>query len=254
MALYEVRGLGKSFGAHRVLGGVDLDVNAGEFLALVGESGAGKSLLVKTMLGLVPCDEGTIRFDGRDVTHIKEREWVEVRRRVGVLLQSSGLFDSMSVFDNVAYGLREQRLLDEARIGKRVAESLAMVALPGIEAMWPQDLSGGMRKRVALARAIAMRPEVLFYDGPTEGLDPINVGRVNRLLAGLRRQLGITTIVITHQMETVFGVADRVLFLSEGKIAIEGSPASLWDSPDPRLAPFLHIARAVVHAPRQSIG
>jgi len=254
MALYEVRGLTKSFGTHRVLDGIDLTLNKGEFVTIVGESGVGKSLLTKLLLGLVPADAGQIVFDGLDVTHIKEREWVTVRKRVGVLLQSSGLFDSMSVLDNVAYGLREQRVLDEAAIRKRVAESLAMVALPGIEAMWPQDLSGGMRKRVALARAIAMRPEVLFYDGPTEGLDPINVGRVNRLLAGLRRQLGITTIVITHQMETVFGVADRVLFLADGKIAIEGTPGTLWESDDPRLRPFLHIARAVMRQPRQSIG
>lgn len=254
MALYEVRGLTKSFGTHRVLDGIDLVVRKGEFLTIVGESGVGKSLLAKMMLGLVESDAGQILFDGTDVTHMKEREWVAVRKRVGVLLQSSGLFDSMSVLDNVAYGLREQRVLDEAAIKKRVAESLAMVALPGIEAMWPQDLSGGMRKRVALARAIAMRPEVLFYDGPTEGLDPINVGRVNRLLAGLRRQLGITTIVITHQMETVFGVADRVLFVADGRIVIEGAPGALWESEDPRLQPFLHIARAVMHAPRQSIG
>ncbi len=254
MALYDVRGIVKAFGDNRVLDGVDLRVNQGEFLAIIGESGAGKSLLAKVLLGLVPADAGTIVFDGRDVTHLKEREWVAVRKRVGVLLQSSGLFDSMSVLDNVAYGLREQRLLDEPAIEKRVAESLALVALPGIQSMWPQDLSGGMRKRVALARAIAMRPETLIYDGPTEGLDPINVGRVNRLLAHLRRQLGITTIVITHQMETVFGVADRVLFLEGGKIAIEGTPAALWESRDPRLRPFLHIARAVVPAPRQSIG
>ena len=253
-ALYEVHGVTKAFGEHRVLDGLDLVVNKGEFLTIVGESGAGKSLLVKLMLGLLPADGGSIVFDGLDVTRLKERDWVAVRKRVGVLLQSSGLFDSMNVLDNVAYGLREQRVLDESAIRKRVAESLTMVALPGIEAMWPQDLSGGMRKRVALARAIAMRPEVLFYDGPTEGLDPINVGRVNRLLAGLRRQLGITTIVITHQMETVFGVADRVLFLADGHIAIEGAPGALWESDDPRLAPFLHIARAVMKQPRQSIG
>lgn len=254
MALYEVRGLTKSFGTHRVLDGIELVVKKGEFLTIVGESGVGKSLLTKILIGLVPADEGQVVFDGTDVTHMKERDWVAVRRRVGVLLQSSGLFDSMNVLDNVAYGLREQRQLDETAIRKRVSESLALVALPGVEAMWPQNLSGGMRKRVALARAIAMRPEVLFYDGPTEGLDPINVGRVNRLLAGLRRQLGITTIVITHQMETVFGVADRVLFLAEGRVAIEGAPAALWESDDPRLQPFLHIARAVMPKPRQSIG
>jgi phospholipid/cholesterol/gamma-HCH transport system ATP-binding protein len=252
--LYEISGIEKSFGTHRVLDGVDLVVNKNEFLAIVGESGTGKSLLAKIMLGLVRPDAGKIVFDGEDVTHVKERQWVHVRQRVGVLLQSSGLFDSMSVLDNVAYGLREQRVMDEPAIVKRVAESLAMVALPGTEAMAPGSLSGGMRKRVALARAIAMRPEVLIYDGPTEGLDPINVGRVNRLLAGLRRQMGITTVVITHQMETVFGVADRVLMLADGKIAIEGSPDALWHSEDPRLRPFLNIARAVMREPRRSIG
>ncbi len=254
MPLYEVSGVVKSFGAHRVLQGVDLVIKKGEFLAIVGESGTGKSLLAKILLGLVPPDEGRLVFDGEDITNMKEREWVRVRQRIGVLLQSSGLFDSMSVLDNVAYGLREQRVLDETAIVKRVAESLAMVALPGVEAMQPASLSGGMRKRVALARAIAMRPEVLIYDGPTEGLDPINVGRVNRLLAGLRRQLGVTTVVITHQMETVFGVADRVLMLADGKIVIEGSPESLWHSDDPRLRPFLNIARAVMREPRHSIG
>ena len=252
--LYEISGVAKSFGTHRVLDGVDLVVNKNEFLAIVGESGTGKSLLAKIMLGLVPADAGKIVFDGEDVTHVRERQWVHVRQRVGVLLQSSGLFDSMTVLDNVAYGLREQRVMDEPAILKRVAESLALVALPGTEAMHPGNLSGGMRKRVALARAIAMRPEVLIYDGPTEGLDPINVGRVNRLLAGLRRQMGITTVVITHQMETVFGVADRVLMLADGKIAIEGSPDALWHSEDPRLRPFLNIARAVMREPRRSIG
>ena len=254
MALYEVTGIVKSFGTHRVLDGVDLVVNKGEFLAIVGESGTGKSLLAKILLGLVPADEGRILFDGEDVTHVKERAWLRVRKRVGVLLQSSGLFDSMSVFDNVAYGLREQRVMAEPAIAKRVAESLTLVALPGIETMQPGALSGGMRKRVALARAIAMRPEVLIYDGPTEGLDPVNVGRVNRLLSGLRRQLGVTTVVITHQMETVFGVADRVLMLADGKMVIEGSPEALWHSDDPRLRPFLNIARAVMHEPRRSIG
>jgi phospholipid/cholesterol/gamma-HCH transport system ATP-binding protein len=248
--LYEVRGIRKSFGDRAILESVDLDVRKAEFLCLIGESGTGKSLLAKILLGLVPTDAGTLVFDGEDVTRLKERDWIRVRRRVGVLLQSSGLFDSVNVFENVAYGLKEQRLLEEEGIRQRVAESLAAVALPGIEAMMPGELSGGMRKRVALARAIAMRPEVLLYDGPTEGLDPINVARVNRLLLGLRDRLGITTIVITHQMETAFGAADRVLLLSGGRITLEGTPRELWRSPVPALQPFLRLAHDVLPAPR----
>lgn len=250
MALYEVRRLRKAYGARVILDGLDLDIEKGEFLCLIGESGTGKSLLSKLLLGLEPIDAGRIVFDGEDVTHLKERDWFRVRRRVGVLLQSSGLFDSVSVFDNVAYGLREQRLLDESGIRERVAESLRAVALPGIEHMAPGDLSGGMRKRVALARAIAMRPEVLFYDGPTEGLDPINVARVNRLLQTLRDRLGMTTVVITHQMETAFGTADRIALVREGRIALTGTPGQLWRSSEPVLQPYVRIAKSVISAPR----
>lgn len=249
-ALYEVRGLAKHFGDRTILEGIDMDIRRAEFLCWIGESGTGKSLLSKILLGLVPPDRGTIRFDGEDVTQLAERDWLRVRRRVGVLLQSSGLFDSVNVFDNVSYGLKEQRLLEGDAIAQRVSESLVSVGLPGIEAMMPGELSGGMRKRVALARAIAMRPEVLFYDGPTEGLDPINVARVNRLLLRLRDQLGITTIVITHQMETAFGAADRVLLVADGRIALEGSPRELWRSQVPMLQPFLRIARDVLPGPR----
>ncbi|GAB4203128.1 MAG: ABC transporter ATP-binding protein [Sandaracinaceae bacterium] len=250
MAIYEVRGVRKRFGERAVLDGVDLDVEKAEFLCLIGESGTGKSLLAKILLGLVRPDAGRLVFDGEDVTGLAEREWFRVRRRVGVLLQSSGLFDSVNVFENVAYGLKEQHLLDPEGIRKRVAESLAAVALPGIEAMMPGELSGGMRKRVALARAIAMRPEVLLYDGPTEGLDPINVARVNRLLLRLRDELGITTVVITHQMETAFGAADRVVLLADGVAALSGTPRALWSSGDPRLQPFLRLARDVLPGPR----
>ncbi|MBX7191428.1 MAG: ATP-binding cassette domain-containing protein [Sandaracinaceae bacterium] len=248
--LYEVRGIAKSFGDRPILEHVDLDIRRAEFLCWIGESGTGKSLLAKILLGLVPTDRGTIRFDGEDVTRFRERDWLTIRRRVGVLLQSSGLFDSVNVFENVAYGLKEQQLLPLDGMKERVAQSLAQVGLPGIETMMPGELSGGMRKRVALARAIAMRPEVLFYDGPTEGLDPVNVARVNRLLLRLRDQLGITTIVITHQMETAFGAADRVLLMADGRVALEGTPRSLWGSSEPTLQPFLRIARDVLSAPR----
>ena len=250
MSIYEVRGLTKSFGGRAILDGLDLDIARAEFLCLIGESGTGKSLLTKLLLGLIPIDTGKVVFDGEDVTHLKERDWFRIRRRVGVLLQSSGLFDSVNVYQNVSYGLHEQRVMDQDAIKERVSSSLRQVGLPGIEAMMPGELSGGMRKRVALARAIAVRPEVLFYDGPTEGLDPINVARVNRLLLELRDQLGITTIVITHQMETVFNAADRIALIHGGKVALEGTPKMLWKSTNETLQPFLRIARSVVSAPR----
>lgn len=250
MALYEVHALTKTFGGRAILDGLNLRIERAEFLCLIGESGTGKSLLTKLLLGLIPTDTGQIIFDGEDVTHLKERDWFRIRKRAGVLLQSSGLFDSVNVYDNVSYGLHEQRVMEEGAIKERVASSLRQVGLPGIEAMMPGELSGGMRKRVALARAIAMRPEVLFYDGPTEGLDPINVARVNRLLLQLRDDLGITTIVVTHQMETVFGAADRIALIDGGKVALEGTPKMLWNSSNETLQPFLRIARSVVHAPR----
>lgn len=245
MALIEIRGVRKSFDGKEILRGVDLDVNAGELLTIIGGSATGKSLLLKIMMGLVPVDAGTITFDGRDVTHLREREWIEVRRRIGIQFQASALFDSLTVFDNVAYGLREQRLLPEPEIAKRVSESLAQVSLPGIEQMAPGDLSGGMRKRVGLARAIAMRPDVLLYDDPTEGLDPINVTRVNRLILALRDALEITTVMVTHNMASAFTISDRVALLHEGRITDAAPPDALRTGYEERLAPFV---RAAEHA------
>lgn len=246
MAKIEVRGLRKAFGDHVVLDHVDLDVQEGEFLTMIGGSASGKSLLVKLLIGLMPIDAGSIRVDGVDVTKYREREWVKVRREIGVMFQNSALFDSLSVLDNVAYGLREQRLLSEPEIVKRVSESLHQVSLPGIEKMRPAELSGGMRKRVALARAIALRPRVLFYDGPDEGLDPINVTRVNRLLLRLRDEHAITTVVITQNMHSAFATSDRIVLLSGGRIVADGKPDEIRSSSDERLRPFVRAARALV--------
>lgn len=239
MALFEIRGLRKRFGEHWVLDGIDLDIHKGELITIIGTSGSGKSVLLKHLIGLLRADEGKITFDGTDVTHFSERDWVKVRKRVGMLFQESALFDSLTVEDNVAYGLREHRLLDEEQIRERVATSLERVSLPGIQHMWPGNLSGGMRKRVALARAIAMHPEVVLYDEPTEGLDPINVTRVYRLLEALRKGLGVTTVIVTHNMQATFAASERIAFLHDGKIAQLGSPDDLRNSGDPRLAPFL---------------
>lgn len=242
VALIEVRGLGTSFGDKVVLDGIDLDVEKRSLLSIVGESGTGKSLFLKHLVGLMRPTRGTITFDGRDVTQLKERQWVEVRRRIGIVFQAAALFDSLSIFDNVAYGLREQRILGEAEIPARVAESLALVSLPGVEKMWPADLSGGMRKRVSLARAIALRPEVILFDGPTEGLDPINVTRVNRLIASLRETLGITIVVVTHQMESAFEISDRIALFHGTHIAALGTPAEMLASRLSALGPYQRAA------------
>jgi phospholipid/cholesterol/gamma-HCH transport system ATP-binding protein len=243
VALFEIRGLKKRFGDRTVLDGIDLDIEKGELITLIGRSGAGKSVLLKHLIGLIRPDAGKVAFDGEEVSALTERAWVRVRKRIGMLFQESALFDSLNVGDNVAYALREHRAMDEEQIAKRVAESLAMVSLPGLEEMWPADLSGGMRKRVALARAIAMRPEVVLYDEPTEGLDPINVTRVYRLLDTLRKQLGITTVVVTHNMQAAFSVSDRLAVLDEGRVIAVGKPAEVERITDPRLEPFKKASR-----------
>lgn len=244
MALIEIEGVHTRFGDKKVLRGIDLSIERQELISIIGESGTGKSLLLKHLVGLVPVSEGTIRFDGMDVTHLKERDWIPIRKRVGIVFQGAALFDSMTIFDNVAYGLREQRILSESEIPRRVSESLEMVSLPGTEPMRPADLSGGMRKRVSLARAIALRPEVILFDGPTEGLDPINVTRVNRLIDSLRKALGITVIVVTHQMESAFEVSDRIALLEHGVFAMLGTPAALEAKNDPRLRAYVRAAHA----------
>jgi len=239
MALFEVRGLKKAFGPNRVLDGLDLDIDAGEVITIIGESGSGKSLVLKMMMGLIMPDGGTIRFDGAEVTGQTEQEWIQTRQRIGMLFQESALFDSLSVYENVAYALREQTSMKEQEIATRVAETLQLVALPGIETMAPSDLSGGMRKRVALARAVAVRPEVVFYDEPAEGLDPINVTRVNRLLLGLKERLNVTSVVVTHNLKAAFAISDRLALIHDGQVAATGAPETFLDSDDPVVREFI---------------
>lgn len=250
--VFQLRGVCKAFGDNVVLQGIDLDVHRGEFLTLIGESGSGKSVVLKAMIGLIGIDAGEILFDGKNVAGLSEREWVEVRRRVGMLFQESALFDSMTVKENVSYGLLEQGTMPHDKISKRVTESLAAVSLPGIEHMSPKDLSGGMQKRVALARAVAMQPEVVLYDEPTEGLDPINVTRVNRLMLGLREAKDITTVVVTHNMKAAFDTSDRIAFLHGGVVACVGTPDELLERNDPRMKYFLE--KAVLKLPTETAG
>ena len=239
MALFEVRGLTKAFGRHVVLSGLDIDIFAGEVITVIGESGSGKSILLKAMMGLLDADAGTIRFDGEEVTGQTEREWTQTRRRIGMLFQESALFDSLNVYDNVSYALQEQTTMTEDEIAQRVEETLALVGLPGIEDMSPADLSGGMRKRVALARAVAVRPEVVFYDEPAEGLDPINVTRVNRLLLGLQKSLNVTSVVVTHNLKAAFAISDRLALIHDGAVAATGAPEALLESEDPVVREFI---------------
>ncbi len=246
MALVEMRGLCKAFGRNVVLDGLDLDIYEGEFLTIMGESGSGKSLLMKMMLGLIEPDAGTIRFDGEIMTGKSEAAWRVVRRRTGMLFQEGALFDSFNVFENVAYGLYEQTDFSEEQIHARVAESLALVDLPGIEHMWPASLSGGMRKRVALARAVAVHPEMIFYDEPTEGLDPINVTRVNRLMLGLQEKLENTSIVATHNLKSAFATSNRLALIHEGRVHITGTPDSFRDSRDAILRQFIGVRAGLI--------
>jgi phospholipid/cholesterol/gamma-HCH transport system ATP-binding protein len=239
VALFEVRGVCKAFGRHVVLNGLDLDIFKGEVVTIIGESGSGKSILLKAMMGLLEIDAGTIRFDDEDVTHQTEREWVRTRRRIGMLFQESALFDSLNVYENVGYALREQTTMADAQIDKRVAETLALVGLPGIEHMSPSDLSGGMRKRVALARAVAVRPEIVFYDEPAEGLDPINVTRVNRLLLGLQSSLNVTSVVVTHNLKAAFAISDRLALIHDGKVVATGAPEAFLESEDAIVREFI---------------
>ena len=239
MALFEVRGLRKAFGRHVVLNGLDLDIFAGEVVTIIGESGSGKSILLKAMMGLLEVDEGSIRFDGEEVTGQPEQQWTQTRRRIGMLFQESALFDSLNVFDNVAYALQVQTTMTDEEIATRVGETLALVGLPGIEAMAPSDLSGGMRKRVALARAVAVRPEVVFYDEPAEGLDPINVTRVNRLLLGLQKSLNVTSVVVTHNLKAAFAISDRLALIHDGVVAATGAPDAFLESEDPVVREFI---------------
>ncbi|HEV8550273.1 MAG TPA: ATP-binding cassette domain-containing protein [Polyangiaceae bacterium] len=231
----------KAFGPKIIYTGLDLDVRKGEVLTICGGSGVGKSVMLKMLIGLLHADGGSIRFDGREVTKLGEAELSDVRRRIAMLFQSAALFDSLSVGENVGYGLEEhfRETMTEAQRAERVAWALDLVGLPGIEAMQPSDLSGGMRKRVGLARAIAVQPEVLLYDEPTTGLDPINTARVNHLITGLQQRLNITSIVVTHDMKSAFTISDRIAMVHSGRIILAGTVDEFRGSTDMRVSDFI---------------
>ena len=240
--MIEYRGIYKAFDAP-VLTGVDLRVDNGETMAIVGRSGTGKSVLLKTTLGLIEPDRGDVRVEGDSVVHGSRAALARIRRKVGYVFQNAALFDSMTVFENVSQGLPEAQLkkLPRRDVVRRVAEALEHVHLDpaAVLAKLPAELSGGMRKRVGLARAIVGRPEFLLYDEPVTGLDPVTGGVVHRLIAQLAGELGVTSVVVTHEIEGALAISDRIALLEQGRIRFVGTPAEFRASDDPLVQAFL---------------
>lgn len=224
MSLIDLRNVSKRFGSLVVLDQLDLSVRAGEALVVIGASGTGKSVLLKHIVGLLRPDSGEVWFDGRRVDSLREAALMRVRQRFGFLFQMGALFDSMTVLDNVAFPLVEHTHKSPGEIRRIALSRLAMVGLPDAGGKMPAELSGGQRKRVALARAIALSPDVILYDEPTTGLDPIRSDVINELILKLQKELNVTSIVVTHDMASAFKVADRIVMLHEGRIVFDGEP------------------------------
>ncbi len=239
VALIEFHGVKKAFGAKVVYRDLNLAVESGETLTIIGGSGVGKSVMLKMLIGLIRVDDGEILFDGAPISSLGERAYNEVRRRIAYLFQGAALLDSLNVEENVAYGLRNLGTFDEKTIAERVTESLTSVGLPETRKAWPADLSGGMKKRVGLARCIALRPRVILYDEPTTGLDPVNVVRINNLITHLKESLNVTSLVVTHDLSTMFSVSDRIAMIHDGRIIFVGTPDELRASPDARVRDFV---------------
>ncbi len=234
-----VTDLHKKLGEQQVLSGISLSITRGQTHVILGRSGCGKSVLLKHLVGLLQPDSGKIVIDGEDIANLPERQLGRIRKRVGILFQSGALFDSMSAAENIAFPLREAGIKDEEIIRKKVAEALEMVDLGGEQEKMPENLSGGMRKRLGLARTIVSRPACILYDEPTTGLDPIATDSINRLIRRLQKRLNATSVVVTHDMKTAFHTADRIAFLHEGRIYFDGTPKELLAAKDPILVDFI---------------
>jgi phospholipid/cholesterol/gamma-HCH transport system ATP-binding protein len=238
-AMVSVRGLEKRIGRQEILRGVDLDVAVGETLAIIGRSGAGKSVLLKHLIGLMRPDAGEIWVEGQNIIGLTERALVTIRQKIGILFQGAALFDSMTVEENIAFPLREAGERNLKTLRDKVHEMLEVVELEGQEKKMPVSLSGGMKKRVGLARSIIRRPSCILYDEPTSGLDPVVSDSINRLIRRLQQRFGVTSIVVTHDMKSAFHVADHIAYLHEGRIYFYGTPVDLQQSSDPLLQDFL---------------
>lgn len=237
--IYKIRGLCKSYGSRAVLVDLDFDVLRGESLVVLGRSGSGKSVALRQLNGLEKPDRGSIEFDGEEISGLRERELYPLRRRVAMLFQGGALFDSMTVAENVAFPLREHTDLSQSEIADKVREKLAKVGLQGIEDTLPADLSGGMKKRVALARSMALDPEVVLFDEPTTGLDPMTSATIANLIRATQRDLRATSVVVTHDIALARRVGDRIAFLDQGRFRFIGSWAAADSVSDPLLTGFL---------------
>ena len=247
--MIRIQGLRKSFGSQPVLQGVDLDVATGEIMIIIGRSGGGKSVLLKHLLGLLRPDAGAVLVDGVDITKLRGAALEAVRRRYGVVFQGGALFDSMSVFDNVAFPLREKTSLGAGDIAQRVEEKLVQVGLVDMGHKNPAEISGGMRKRVAIARALVTEPEIVFFDEPTTGLDPILVNTIHHLIQDLHRKFRFTAVMVSHEIPEIFEIADRVAMLHDGVIIETGDARSLQGSTNPLVQ---HFIRGEVESPNHA--
>jgi len=235
----EIRNLRKVFGSKQVLNGFSLTVQEGETLSIIGPSGAGKSVFLKTVIGLIEPDAGEVWVDGRNVNALPRDDLYELRRRVGYVFQFAALFDSMTIRENVAMGLRRIKTMSEAEIQSRVSASLYLVDLEGAESRYPSELSGGMRKRAGLARAIATQPKYLLYDEPTSGLDPVTTTTIDELVIRMSEELNVTAVVVTHDMVSAYRISDRIAMLHDGAIRLVGTPDDLRATDDPIVKGFV---------------
>jgi len=238
--LIRVEGLRKSFGDLKVLRGVNLSVSKGESMVVIGGSGTGKSVLIKHIIGLLRPDEGKVVVKGAVISESDRSDLNELRRSMGMLFQQAALFDSMTVGDNVAFELRQHTSMGVEEVNDRVQEMLTMVGLSGLQDKWPADLSGGMKKRAGLARALAIGPEIILYDEPTTGLDPILADQINDLIRDLQKRLNVTSVTITHDMISAYKIADRIAMLHKGRIEEVGTPGEIQDSSNPIVQQFIH--------------
>ena len=238
--MIEIQGLSKSFYGNQVLDGLSLKIDTGFTCVIIGRSGCGKSVLLKHIVGIMKPDKGRILFDEKDVGELKDAELNALRMKVGMVFQGGALFDSLTVGENVGFGLIEHLHLSRKEIEQRVAESLHLVDLHGIEDLMPSSLSGGMKKRVALARSICIKPSIILYDEPTTGVDPITADSINRLIRDLHDKLKVTSIVVTHDMKSAYMVADKIAMLYKGKIIAQGAPSEIQSTRDPVVHQFIN--------------
>ena len=247
--LIRLEGVTKRFGRHTVFQDLTLAFHRGETAVVLGSSGVGKSVMLKLILGLLAPDAGHIFVDGAEVTGLSEARLIPVRQRFGMVFQGAALFDFITVFENVAFAMREHRKWPEPRVRETVRQKLALVDMDGTEALLPEELSGGMRKRVGLARAIAIDPEVILYDEPTTGLDPVTADTINALIVRCQQELKTTSIVVTHDMASAYKVGDRLVMLSDGAVIADGPPEVFRRDPDIRVQRFIHGNASLTAAP-----